>query len=730
MAKQVLENNATFGVQRGKINTNFNELYAADATLTTGLADVVEKSFFQGQYLPDLKSKLANTPTTTKMVFVGDSTSDIASNAVILPDKVKEYTSKGDLIAGFDVTNNMPNFGANGNTLEGFLANTPSGRGIDTLISYAPDGIIFSYGINSVRQNVYGYGDTAVAAYKAKLIEAVNKMLKGIPGVNIVLRMPNSFLTEGTGVVQGNYASLAEAAQAQSDIIYKAWKSLENYWDKRVQLWNSQDEIFGRTSMPTNEGMMSDQLHPSGQGYGYIVAGVINLVAPRVPFNKAKAVQSLVTSYATPWTVYERALENTDNYILVWEGRYITQGSTFIDANGNSYAAKGDIMPGDIINMSNQVIFKVGNISAAPNSASETSTRITLTGSQIPANTVTSGFVKIYRSRYNHTKAAEIFVKDTSFTYVRRVRLSTCGNGFIRIGSSIDDGILTRKTPEVVPARYQLLTTDYIIADGEAPLQLTGASFGTQSAVISQITISGDYTSFSNKTAYIFGKHPYENPSAELNNVRILPYRSIFSLGVGKGMLYMLGSSITNPGGLAVTENIGEKHIEGTLYKDASVPAGNIITNVATKTYFASLLNLPINSYAAGIMYKIVGYGTISTDATTPGTLVMGVDAVETVAGLVKSLGLGAAYTLPVGLVDMAFRIELHALVTVTGTGGMIEAQGSIELGNGIRIPMSNTAKKNVNMNVANDLKTFAQFSVASASNIITLRLISVNVSG
>jgi hypothetical protein len=56
--------------------------------------------------------------------------------------------------------------------------------------------------------------------------------------------MPNSFDIPTTDfyIKQGSYASLAEAAQAQSIILYDAYKELEFYWED-VHLFNTQQLI-------------------------------------------------------------------------------------------------------------------------------------------------------------------------------------------------------------------------------------------------------------------------------------------------------------------------------------------------------------------------------------------------------------------------------------------------------------------------------------------------------
>jgi hypothetical protein len=75
--------------------------------------------------------------------------------------------------------------------------------------------------------------------------------------------MPNSFDIPTTDfyIKQGSYASLAEAAQAQSIILYDAYKELEFYWED-VHLFiltiNLRKNFTPRASSVSN----TDEIHP------------------------------------------------------------------------------------------------------------------------------------------------------------------------------------------------------------------------------------------------------------------------------------------------------------------------------------------------------------------------------------------------------------------------------------------------------------------------------------
>jgi hypothetical protein len=85
--------------------------------------------------------------------------------------------------------------------------------------------------------------------------------------------MPNSFdVPTSDFILQGTYASLAEAAQAQSIISYNAYKELEFYWTD-VHLFDTQGLIYGRTSSPTTPSVLHGEIHPD---YDIMIKYLVN----------------------------------------------------------------------------------------------------------------------------------------------------------------------------------------------------------------------------------------------------------------------------------------------------------------------------------------------------------------------------------------------------------------------------------------------------------------------
>jgi hypothetical protein len=94
--------------------------------------------------------------------------------------------------------------------------------------------------------------------------------------------MPNSFdipLTN-TYIQQGTYASLAEAAQAQTTILYQAYKELEFYWSD-VLLFDTQNIIYGKKQFLHRHPLHTDEIHPTYfEMVDYLVDNMIGYTAP------------------------------------------------------------------------------------------------------------------------------------------------------------------------------------------------------------------------------------------------------------------------------------------------------------------------------------------------------------------------------------------------------------------------------------------------------------------
>lgn len=202
------------------------------------------------------------------IAWVGDSTTwqlqTVPANLAYL---TTTYQAAGKPLSGVD----MQWFGANGNTLANFVSNQWPEIAVHAVIAAHPDLIVFSYGINDVRQG--GTGEAALTAYVRQAVQAFRSAL---PNTDIVLRMPSSFLT--TDVSARGFVMPNSAAQAYTDILRNSYRALANEWPN-VALYDSQALLFGETSPPASP-LMADQIHPSAAGYARAIDQIAELVSP------------------------------------------------------------------------------------------------------------------------------------------------------------------------------------------------------------------------------------------------------------------------------------------------------------------------------------------------------------------------------------------------------------------------------------------------------------------
>jgi hypothetical protein len=156
-----------------------------------------------------------------------------------------------------------------------------------------------------------------------------------------------------------------------------------------------------------------------------------------------------------------------------------------------------------------------------------------------------------------------------------------------------------------------------------------------------------------------------------------------------------------------------------------TVPAGNQITNTASKTNFADGWYLPTNTdngSNTGRVFRIKLFGYLSTKASSPGTLTLALNVGAT------QLVATAAIALPAGLANAGFMVDLVAILCTSGTSGLWSAQGFALLDNAgapvsagmVNAGLTTTGQIAVNTNTAATLQLSAQFSVADVGNIIT----------
>lgn len=161
-------------------------------------------------------------------------------------------------------------------------------------------------------------------------------------------------------------------------------------------------------------------------------------------------------------------------------------------------------------------------------------------------------------------------------------------------------------------------------------------------------------------------------------------------------------------------------------YADGSVPAGNTIANTAAQTAFASSYTLPANSLSVGSTIKLKLYGVYSTALAAPTiTVVLKI-------GTVTVLTTGVISALVPATSSLGWLAEATLIVTAIGASGTIECQGFGEFDTsvtaGLMINLTNTAAQAIDTTAGKAITVAVTWGTASASNSITLRVMTVEI--
>lgn len=476
---------------------------AGSGISATLLNNAVEEVVADGASAPSLKNWFSSALSGKKIAWVGDSTTaQLFTNVNVAAYYAANYvTNTGSALNG--VTSS--NFGSNGNTLQNFLAGTPAGFGVLDVIAAAPDLVIFSYGINDVRQ-----GARTKAQLQADIVTAVSQILAALPSCDIVLRMPNSFITTDVG---GNgYVVPNGSAQAYSTILKDAYRALARKWPN-VVLFDSQLLEFPETILATYT-YMTDQIHPTDAGYDRILDRLAEIISPsgtfnlgRV-FNKGYAAHAQASAYATAYSVYPDVVLNrdpnkliTDDYTLLARGVWVSQGAGFIDFSGDQRAMSG-IAAGDIVWQNGQAAFLIPSGSTI--AALGVNIRISGMGAGVPAYAQTGGYVEVWRSKYSTASGLKAYVGNTLYPAQKMVQIASAGNGFARIAAMPGERTIQDWNPQV---------TDIFYSPSVGATTLTSATFGLNGANL-QILKATDWTTDNGKIGWIFSTVA-ERPQAQ-----------------------------------------------------------------------------------------------------------------------------------------------------------------------------------------------------------------------
>lgn len=453
-------------------------------TVATGINEVLTDSAAS----PYLKNWFSSALSGKKIAWVGDSTTlGIETNANVIAYRNAVYvTNAGSALTG--VTQSF--FSSNGDTLQNFIINATAGKGVSDVIAAAPNLVILSYGINDVR-----LGNRTKAQVQADLITAVSTILAALPTCDVVLRMPNSFLTTDVG---GNgYVVPNGSAQAYSTILKDAYRALARNWPN-VVLYDAQATVFPETCQATYL-YNADQLHPNEAGYEKIYDELIKIAVPNNPVNVNRAVNkgfadhAQSVSFGGAHLTYPDVVLNGD-YTLVTRGRWASQGSGFLRFTAeDALNSIGRISMGDIVVQNSQAAFAMPSGSAV--TASAANVQLGTLGSGNPTYAQTGGYVEVWRPKYSTALGLKDYVGNATYQAQRRVIVATSGNTFTRIQEMPGESPITE---------WFFQPTDILYTPSVGATTLTSASFSRSGAQI-QINKSGiDWTADANTIGFLF----------------------------------------------------------------------------------------------------------------------------------------------------------------------------------------------------------------------------------
>lgn len=264
------------------------------------------------------RQKLATDPANAVVMFIGDSTSDETTAAQYMYKALRgQHCAVGGALYGMTGdTAHIVSAGNNGISLANWLADSAK---LANVVATAPNLIVASFLINDVR-----LGLTSLTQAKTLLTTLVSTLRASVPGADILLRMPNAFLTTNVGglnLVQDAQGGInpAGAAQTYSTLLRQAYLSMVGQW-ANVEIIDIQAEVFGTVSRATHP-LMADQLHPSPfnsttgsttAGGGYVE--ISNAIARRIGFTS---------------TAFKL---DTNQYLTIKEGFTVTaSGVGFVD---------------------------------------------------------------------------------------------------------------------------------------------------------------------------------------------------------------------------------------------------------------------------------------------------------------------------------------------------------------------------------------------------------------
>ena len=162
------------------------------------------------------------------------------------------------------------------------------------------------------------------------------------------------------------------------------------------------------------------------------------------------------------------------------------------------------------------------------------------------------------------------------------------------------------------------------------------------------------------------------------------------------------------------------------VYANATVPAGNTISNISAETFFISSYTIPAGALAVGMVLRVKLFGVYSTGVVAPSLIL------RVYFGATVMIASGTLTTIA-GVTNDGWSAEGLFIVQMLGTLGTIEAQGLSEFSTAstavLFVNMDNAAPIVVNTTIAQTIQVSVQWGgTVSASDTITLREMTVEL--
>lgn len=519
---------------------------------------------------------LRQTPDIAKIALVGDSTYDSAAAGLVLHTALKAQIGPGCLLPGM-VTTNVLNFGYNGATTAAITSTT----NMTALTAAAPHLIIAGPGINDIRATAH-----TVASMRAILVTGFNKIRSACPGVPIIASIPNSFLTTDMGA--SGYVTPNADAQSKSSIIREAYLSLIGQWPN-VLVHDTQDEVFGRTSMATST-LMGDQIHPNATGAGAKVSALLKLIGYNIPASPGLQANARSVSPLAPWTVYGREVEDLSRYVLIAEGDFVATGvGSYVDFS-YSYLQSRNIMAYDLVEFPDGAVFVIPTGFSLSTPGAD---RTRVVSSAVVATTATGGKgkVKVWRRTTTPDSAVNGILQDAAWRYKRIGRVVTAAtdspaNPAQRVldvrAMSVTPAVPTVPAAEWLPQAGDRLYIDGLTATtGEAYFTIgtdTTAGINASDFRISAMA-NGVRTALLGRVAVLVGTHTASPLDVSLVQLAKSPDTLVAGTVTGDPMT---SAQVQWPGGVSGTLTITERHATGAV-NAYNITYGSPVTKTFTQ---------------------------------------------------------------------------------------------------------------------------------------------------